>query len=408
MSSKSSKASSSKAKRVDETPTNNDDDDDSDIESGGEDEQATSVDVGLVDDTDPSELDADELALTRVLLTSPFFPSKIGGKPAWLDYTNLPTAQTPTAQSDLNNNNNNNKSRTAVHLACDSCHSQLVFLLQLYAPITDTDKYAERLEDKDKCFHRTLFVFMCTAGTCKRRTFRVLRSQLARHNDFYSSAAPPSDADDPDQLSVSRLHFATFCASLADKKKLNLCAVCGVASVKKCARCSFAHYCSQAHQVLDWSQLGHKLHCASYTPSVDEGRDQRAIVDAWIRDETTREASVVKVLSGSGGVLPEYEMLIDAEVLDKKKMREEEKRAASRIAYDEKSKCKHLTIENEKYPTRYFIMMMMMMQSSCPSRTMVRALVEEAVTTTSTPSRTPSRTRTLTSSRRGPHTSRLK
>lgn len=100
-------------------------------------------------------------------LTSRFFPSKVGGKPAWLDLKNIPEAN---------------------ELTCLKCDIPLVFLCQLYAPIDESDFHGT-------CFHRTLFVFYC--NECKDdRTFVVFRSQLCKNNDYYSDApAEPSDLD---------------------------------------------------------------------------------------------------------------------------------------------------------------------------------------------------------------------
>ena len=92
------------------------------------------------------------------LLTSPFFPSKVGGKPAWLDVRNLPAPDS---------------------LACRVCSKPPVLLLQIYAPIPE----------RSCTFHRSLFVFMCKDPSCHQhqgsKAFRVLRCQLPRENDFY-------------------------------------------------------------------------------------------------------------------------------------------------------------------------------------------------------------------------------
>lgn len=63
-------------------------------------------------------------------LESRFFPSKLGGKPSWLDLKDLP----PTSQ-----------------IECPTCNTPRSFLCQIYANI----------DDFTACFHRTLFVFMC-------------------------------------------------------------------------------------------------------------------------------------------------------------------------------------------------------------------------------------------------------
>lgn len=121
-------------------------------------------------------------------LTSRFFPSKVGGKPAWLDLKHIPVAS---------------------ELACSKCNIPLVFLCQLYAPIDDP-------EFRGTCFHRTLYVFYC--NECRsRQSFVVLRSQLGIKNDFYSD--DPAEPDDPDitpdmwgiKLCKVRIHKKLMC-----------------------------------------------------------------------------------------------------------------------------------------------------------------------------------------------------
>lgn len=69
------------------------------------------------------------------LLTNRFFPSKIGGKPAWLELQNIPEAK---------------------DLQCDYCNETCVFLCQVYAGS----------ENNANAFHRTIFVFICRDGKC--------------------------------------------------------------------------------------------------------------------------------------------------------------------------------------------------------------------------------------------------
>jgi pre-rRNA-processing protein TSR4 len=76
------------------------------------------------------------------------FPSKVGGKPAWLIPSDIPGVR------------------------CDSCSSTMTFLLQIYAPD----------QGNDSAFHRTLMVFVCLACRC---FLKCLRSQLGLINPFY-------------------------------------------------------------------------------------------------------------------------------------------------------------------------------------------------------------------------------
>lgn len=146
------------------------------------------------------------------------FPSKVGGRPAWLGAAGLPRPE---------------------ELACALCGRPLAFLLQLYAP----------LPDRADAFHRGLFVFCCRAPPCCAG-LRVFRNQLPRKNDFYSYE-PPSE-DPPPETGES------VCLQL--KSGAHLCRVCGCLGPKTCSRCHKAHYCSKEHQTLDW-RFGHKQAC---------------------------------------------------------------------------------------------------------------------------------------------------
>ncbi|XP_035685421.1 programmed cell death protein 2-like [Branchiostoma floridae] len=178
---------------------------------GAREEKASSVDLGFVEETDSWRL------LSR------FFPSKVGGKPAWLALKSVPTA---------------------CELDCGVCGKPTVFLLQVYSPRTD----------QTTCFHRTVFVFCCRNPPCHARNsatpFRVYRSQLPRQNDFYDFEPP--DEDTP----------SSEAEVLQAEKEYNLCCVCGCGGAKACSRCHQVRYCSKEHQVLDW-RAGHKAACGA-------------------------------------------------------------------------------------------------------------------------------------------------
>lgn len=101
-------------------------------------------------------------------LTSRFFPSKVGGKPAWLELKNIP------GKNDLE---------------CEYCNDACVFLCQIYAPY----------EEDAKAFHRTIYVFICKNVDCCRPNqngnLKVFRSQLSRVNIFYPSEPPVEQKD---------------------------------------------------------------------------------------------------------------------------------------------------------------------------------------------------------------------
>lgn len=169
------------------------------------------VDLGFVnDDCDPR------------LLESRYFPSKVGGKPAWLSLNPIP----PTDR-----------------LTCSNCSSQLVFLLQVYSP---------RDEQAD-AFHRTVFLFVCRNPACctpnNAVNFTVFRSQLPHVNQFFSADPPP---DDPSEADVGTNPSAS--------KYQSLCVVCGCVGTKTCSQCHSVNYCGKEHQSRHW-KAGHKKTC---------------------------------------------------------------------------------------------------------------------------------------------------
>ncbi|KAJ1966469.1 hypothetical protein GGI12_000044 [Dipsacomyces acuminosporus] len=147
------------------------------------------------------------------------FPSKIGGKPKWLD---------PAQPLNVD------------RVQCDECKHPMVLLMQLYAP---EDEPAE-------AFHRMLYVFICRNGACHRfsasRCMRVFRSQIAEKNGIYEER---SGSDDIEWVIG------------ADVKQAHVCTVCGLAGTKACSKCHSRYYCSREHQIADWD-AGHRSHCS--------------------------------------------------------------------------------------------------------------------------------------------------
>ncbi|XP_026936389.1 programmed cell death protein 2 isoform X2 [Orcinus orca] len=166
-------------------------------------------------------------------LRSEQFPSKVGGRPAWLGAAGLPGP---------------------AGLACALCGRPLAFLLQLYAP----------LPGRADAFHRGLFLFCCRTPPCCAG-LRVFRNQLPRRNDFYAYE-PPSE-DPPLETGES------VCLQL--ESGAHLCRVCGCLGPKTCSRCHKAHYCSKEHQTLDW-RLGHKQACTQEGETPEEELDSMA------------------------------------------------------------------------------------------------------------------------------------
>ncbi|XP_012231809.1 programmed cell death protein 2 isoform X2 [Linepithema humile] len=165
------------------------------------------VELGFIKKSEPWQLE------------SRFFPSKAGGKPAWLDLKHLPD------KSDLE---------------CEYCSDPCLFLCQVYAPY----------EEDANAFHRTIYIFICkNAGCCKPNqsgNLKVFRSQLGRDNIFYPIGAPVDQENWGKDIDIS-LWTKT-------------CRVCGILAHSRCAKCKVTNYCCRGHQTYDWKN-GHKYTC---------------------------------------------------------------------------------------------------------------------------------------------------
>ncbi|KAF3832506.1 hypothetical protein F7725_026171 [Dissostichus mawsoni] len=158
--------------------------------SGGRSLSSEEVVLGFLEEVEPWRL------------LAPQFPSKVGGRPAWLSRTGLPSLP---------------------GLQCEMCRLPMAFLLQVYGPISG----------QDRSFHRTLFLFCCKTHECYT------------HNDSrcFKEDEPPSDPEpDPNVLSVSG--------------GLRL------PGNKACSRCHSVTYCGKPHQTLHWKHT-HKRECGS-------------------------------------------------------------------------------------------------------------------------------------------------
>lgn len=159
-------------------------------------------------------------------LSSHFFPSKVGGRPAWLALKHLPTG-----------------------LTCAECNKPLTFLLQIYSPISD----------QADAFHRTVFVFFCKNNACyapgKTPTFKALRSQLSRRNPYFPASAPDYD------IGCEALRARLKAGTIPHVTRFaSVCAACGCAGSQRCAKCRLLTYCCREHQVVDWKGR-HKREC---------------------------------------------------------------------------------------------------------------------------------------------------
>ncbi len=180
------------------------------------------VDLGFVEEVESHKL------------ASIFFPSKVGGKPAWLSQTGVPML------SDLE---------------CSACGNLLKLLVQIYAP----------RDEQEECFHRTLYVFCCSNSDCFKKNdntpFKVFRSQLPRKNQFFD------DDPAPENMRVTDIQKAV---NLLHDKWGNFCEICGHPSNMKCSACKTISYCSKTHQTYGWKE-SHKSECAILKKSPEGG-----------------------------------------------------------------------------------------------------------------------------------------
>ncbi|CAD7962100.1 unnamed protein product [Amoebophrya sp. A25] len=98
------------------------------------------------------------------MLSRYFFPSKIGGNPAWLVPERYPSEN---------------------ELCCRRCGSQMGFLLQIYA--SRSGESSKQCAPNPAAFHRMLYLFSCRK--CPDQ-FRLFRSQLPRVNEYYMAENP--------------------------------------------------------------------------------------------------------------------------------------------------------------------------------------------------------------------------
>lgn len=136
---------------------------------------------------------------------------QVGGQPVWLDPEHLPTKVTCRQCP-----NDNKKS--------------LRFICQLYAPV----------DDMDRAFHRTLYVFACPS-CC---SVRVLRAQLPAENSYY-----PNHEKDTGVVEEE----VNWQRHLPSEYNQDLCAVCGLKGTGKCPL-QEKYFCGPEHQ------REHKMH----------------------------------------------------------------------------------------------------------------------------------------------------
>ena len=282
------------------------------------------------------------------LLMSPHFPSKVGGKPAWLDNEHLPLPE---------------------DIACCTCRKPMTFLLQVYAPVPVDESAPDGGE-----YHRTLFVFMCRDPSCHSvgvsKSFKVLRCQLdkvidgtscpdedlcadvnnlslntdetkgdvstpilngsgsdhsSKMNDCDPAIPKPSESRTINSTSIDAKQVSSDSQPPNPiSSQLHLCIVCGCSGPKRCGRCTQAHYCSKEHQTLDW-KAGHKRFCEDLT-------NHKLTLGDLNYDPS------------SGVVLPEYEIVTELELdlashENGEQERSEEERMADYYKFIKSGKC---------------------------------------------------------------------
>merc|ERR1719229_1121236 len=127
-------------------------------------------------------------------------------------------------------------------MQCWTCSSPLSFLLQVYSPDNNSDT----------AFHRSLFVFICTASSCweqgKEPPVVVLRSQLGRSNQYYPWD-PPEERDGWREDIKAEAHG-------------KLCAVCGCRADNILRSVQKGPLLQWKFQRAHW-KAEHKLNCKS-------------------------------------------------------------------------------------------------------------------------------------------------
>eukprot|EP01147_Barroeca_monosierra_P009111 gene9111-1413_t len=170
------------------------------------------------------------------LLTAPNFPTKVGGRPAWLDFDRLPTEE---------------------QLTC-TCGSKLRFLLQVYSG---------ELYEGVHNYHRSVFVFICpNVAKCNnpgrhggfdsvlRFTFALL-PYIVFNDVQYFHAEYAFDEDDVPQFKTTPTCMS-YCMYFSANGDLQI----PIVDDSACAKCHQRFYCSRDHQRWHW-QRGHKDEC---------------------------------------------------------------------------------------------------------------------------------------------------
>ncbi|RCI03950.1 Programmed cell death protein 2 [Rhizopus stolonifer] len=192
-------------------------------------------------------------------LTADTFPSKSGGKPAWLNPEHILAAEDVT---------------------CGNCEQPMNLLLQLYTP---EDHPAD-------AFHRTVYVFCCKKGGCVKqdwtKSFKVYRSQLPSENPYYPVPNEDDDNDEEEENTPVEFTPKSF-------KAPNQCVVCGLGGSKFCGKCGTTAYCSREHQMSDWNMCRHKEFCNKTL-----SQEEQAIIDELRSARMFKEKEIISEPEG--------------------------------------------------------------------------------------------------------------
>lgn len=204
------------------------------------------IDLGFAEECE------DEFRLSAIS-----YPSKLGGKPAWLRWDKL---------------------LTEAQMHCLVCEKILQFLCQIYIPT----------ELSGQQYHRTLYVFCCSNGKCYKST-STKNSSGAGCIKVFRSLMEESD-DDLTEEDLDNKVEEELRKAMQDKESLwTTCEVCSLYGEKRCSLCRNVLYCSKEHQVFDWKVNDHKKECQSIRNNSTKNKFLFEEYEIVIEEEPTKD-----------------------------------------------------------------------------------------------------------------------